>query len=108
MVSAPMALSGRRTPADIPGVRLRLGLLTVLSALMAAACGSTGAIPRPFPTPGATPPQAPGPVSQGSPPEGGRVSESSPPETRPPVSRAETRPPFDTYALTGTALGLRG
>src|SRR5205814_1600782 len=53
-----------------------------------------------FPTPGAKPPQAAGPASPGTPPAGGGVSENSPPETRPPV--------FDTYALTGTALGLRG
>ena len=80
--------------ADISAVRVRLvTAVAVLGfALLAAACGSSGAIPRPFPTPGATPPTGPaGPVVAGAP------SETPAP---PPV--------LDTYALTGTALGLRG
>jgi cell wall-associated NlpC family hydrolase len=63
---------------------------------MAAACSSTGAVPRPFPTPGGNPPRTAVPAT---PPEtGGRVSANRPSETRPP----------DAYALTGTALSLRG
>ncbi len=58
-------------------------LLTVLLASSAAACATTGATPHPFPTPG-TPPRS--------------VSELPRPEA---VSR-------DAYAISGTALTLRG
>ena len=65
-------------PADISGVRLPFGPLIVgVMALTAAACSSTGAVPRPFPTPGAIPPR-------------------SDPQS------------VDSYALTGSALSLRG
>jgi len=61
--------------------------LRFLSALalttVSAACASTGAVPRPFPEPGSSPPSS----SRGAP------------------DRA-TAP--DAYALTGTALALRG
>jgi cell wall-associated NlpC family hydrolase len=57
------------------------------SALWASACASTGAVPRPFPTPG------------GSTPAG-----SAPP----PSSATLGARAVDTYALVGTALGLRG
>jgi hypothetical protein len=57
-------------------------LLGVLLALATAACASGGAAPRPFPTPG-----APRPAPTVTPGTGG---------------------PVDAYALTGTALALRG
>ena len=60
--------------------------MAIVAALVTGACGSSGAVPRPFPTPGVT--------------LRGRVSADPPAETRPPT--------IDTYALTGTALGLRG
>jgi cell wall-associated NlpC family hydrolase len=59
-------------------------------AACSAACASTGAIPKPFPMPGGTPaPAAPGPVPAAPSAPAGRSS-------------------VDGYALTGTALSLRG
>ncbi len=61
-------------------------------AALAAGCATTGAVPQPFPTPGGPAPAAVAPV----------------PEVEPGV---DARPPDssrDTYALTGTALALRG
>jgi peptidoglycan DL-endopeptidase CwlO len=58
------------------------GLSALLIALSTTACASTGATPRPFPTPG-----------------GGGAAPAAP------TARAGT---VDGYALTGTALGLRG
>ena len=53
------------------------------ASTMSAACASTGAVPRPFPTPrGAAPPAA--------------------------VGRGGSRISADVYAVTGTALALRG
>lgn len=58
-----------------------------------AACASTGAIPKPFPMPGGSPaPSAPA----------APVTPSAPAAPRP------ARSSFDGYALTGTALSLRG
>jgi peptidoglycan DL-endopeptidase CwlO len=57
------------------------------AALWASACASTGAVPRPFPTPG-------GPAPAGS--------------ARPPSPAASSAGGVDTYALVGTALALRG
>ena len=54
-----------------------------LVAAAPAACASTGAVPRPFPAPGSSPPARTG---------------------RPPSAPG----PFDSYALVGTALSLRG
>ena len=61
------------------------------AAAVTGACASTGAVPRPFPVPGGAP-------SQVAPP--GAVTNP------PPVD--QTKPSVDTYALTGTALSLRG
>ncbi len=69
-----------------PGTRsTQLGALLVLT-LTAAACASTGAVPRPFPSPGggAARPPAPTTASPGSTPDS------------------------DGYAIVGTALTLRG
>ncbi len=65
--------------------RLVLGLAAVFMAVVSAGCASTGAVPRPFPTPG----------SRGD----------SPPPRPPAGSRSAG---FDAYALVGTALSLRG
>jgi cell wall-associated NlpC family hydrolase len=79
-------------------LRLRMLLLVALASLTCA-CASTGATPRPFPTPGSRPrssepPAAPTPTLPGAPP-------------LTPIPRS-SNPAFDTYALTGTALTLRG
>src|SRR5213078_4093976 len=68
--------------ADTPEMR-RILLLTACVAC-ASACASTGGVPRPFPTPGRSPP----------------------PITASPLP--ETRAGIDGYAVTGTALSLRG
>lgn len=61
-------------------------------AALCSACASTGAVPRPFPTPG------------GSPSPGGATGAGgSAPLTTPLKGRA-----VDGYALVGTALALRG
>ena len=79
--------------------RARL-LLVVAAAALACACASTGATPRPFPTPGPRPPAAAPPTQDGSPPP--------PPGVPPQRASAPATPVVDTYALTGTALTLRG
>jgi cell wall-associated NlpC family hydrolase len=64
----------------------RAGLAwSIAVAVLAGACASTGAVPKPFPT--ATRPRA------SIPPEAGAVHPGT---------------PVDTYALVGTALDLRG
>jgi cell wall-associated NlpC family hydrolase len=66
-----------------------------------AACASTGAVPRPFPTPGASaaPPLPPPAEPAGATPA---------PAPAPSAPARASRPPFDGYALVGTALALRG
>jgi len=74
-------------------------LVFVIAAALAAACASTGATPKPFPTPGASrtpkpPPNTPTPgpttpAGRGGAPNGGGGS---------PIA----------YSVTGTALSLRG
>jgi cell wall-associated NlpC family hydrolase len=71
--------------------------LFILLAVTMTACASTGAVPRPFPTPGGRPPT---------------TSETPPPKT-PDVPQEEPAPvpatsSSDGYALAGTALSLRG
>jgi cell wall-associated NlpC family hydrolase len=81
--------------------RARL-LLVIAASALACACASTGATPRPFPTPGPRPPAAAPPTREGSRP-------SPPLPAAPPGARADpATPTVDTYALTGTALTLRG
>jgi cell wall-associated NlpC family hydrolase len=62
--------------------------MVTATAVLASACASTGSVPRPFPIPG-------GPAPAGSP---------GPPSS----SAAHGAGGFDTYALVGTALALRG
>jgi cell wall-associated NlpC family hydrolase len=71
-----------RASCDGRGRRL-VGALALTLSTMWAACASTGATPRPFPTPGS----------------------ASPPAT---IDRGGTDIPADAYAVTGTALGFRG
>jgi len=74
--------------------------------LGATGCASTGATPRPFPLPGgpaarqAPPPDAPSPAPAPAP----LAPASAPSKARPSPAGAA----FDAYALTGTALALRG
>jgi cell wall-associated NlpC family hydrolase len=65
--------------------------LVILVAALGAACASTGAVPRPFPTPGGGP--APAPGARGTPDPG----------TPLPGSSSELG-----YAISATALSLRG
>ncbi|MEW6323253.1 MAG: C40 family peptidase [Acidobacteriota bacterium] len=71
----------------------KLAVCLVAAALGASACASSGAVPRPFPTPGGPPagsaPVTPPPTTPGGP-------------TRRPGGSA------DVYAIVGTALSLRG
>src|SRR5262245_53968429 len=68
-----------------------LTLVCVLT-LLSAACASTGGVPRPFPLPG-------GSAGTGRSGASGTSSERS---------AGNRRAPPDAYALTGTALALRG
>ena len=65
-------------------------LIVVLFASAAAGCATTGATPRPFPTPG--------------PPAG--TAAPAPPDAAPAPS--DPAPSKDAYAISGTALSLRG
>src|SRR5262245_853584 len=76
-------------------VRMRTivhGTLALGLAICSVACASTGAVPRPFPTPGGTPPAPSVPSVPSAPPA---------PPALPPA-------PIDSYSLVGTALSLRG
>ena len=84
-------------------------------AAATGACASTGAVPRPFPMPGAAP--APATVAGTNPgthpgTDPGTDSGTDPGTNPGTVSgtpgTAPVRRPFDSYALTGTALSLRG
>lgn len=77
-----------RVLVRIVGVAAFAGL-----AVLTGACASTGATPRPFPMPGAS-----------SPPSGGASPRT--PAGRPGPATSSSKP--DTYAITGTALSLRG
>src|SRR5262245_57394238 len=82
--------------------------LSLVLAAATGACASTGAVPRPFPMPAA----APGTVAAPAP---GTVSATDPgtdPGTASGLGSVTPEPavhrPYDGYALTGTALSLRG
>ena len=81
-------------------MRCIFGVFVVMAAAVAGGCASSGAVPRPFPVPGR-------PVAQALPPP---AAPTLPPPTSPanPAQPTPTQPPSDTYALTGTALALRG
>jgi len=96
---------------------------TIVSLVLAAAtgaCASTGAVPRPFPMPGGKQSAAPGTIAPGTNAPGTTAPGTPDPGT---VAPGTTAPgtvapgtlapgallrPFDGYALTGTALSLRG
>jgi len=87
---------------------------TAALAALTTACASTGAVPKPFPTPGGNGPSStpgtPEPGSSGTPNAPGSPA-SAPPSGLPGSPRppsAPARPSFDGYALVGTALSLRG
>ena len=72
-------------------MRCVLTWLVVAAAAATGACASTGFVPRPFPVPGGT------------------SSRDTPPAPQPELAPAAgTKPSLDMYALTGTALSLRG
>jgi len=94
----------------------RLGVGALALASCSAACASTGAVPRPFPTPGApTAHAAPAPVAP--PPIALPEPVVAPPAPASPFPGAPAAPRasghaersgIDGYALVGTALSLRG
>lgn len=73
--------------------RVRCVASVLALSLYSAACASTGAVPRPFPTPGGAP----------------AVPSVAPPDLPgPPGLPGRQRGALDGYALAGTALSLRG
>lgn len=84
----------------------RPGWCTFVIALtfLSSACASTGATPRPFPTPApSAPPSPPAPASPAPPAMGGSPSAPAPAPVATSGSRAAV-----AYGITGTALTLRG
>ena len=91
-------------------------------SMYSAACASTGAVPRPFPTPGgraapAPAAPAPAPAPPATPPPAAPTPSVFPGTPPPPAPAAAPAlpalpPPYnsalDGYALVGTALSLRG
>jgi cell wall-associated NlpC family hydrolase len=73
-------------------------LLLMLAAGLAGACASTGAVPRPFPTPVARGPKpgSPGPAA------------GAPASPRGPGATSASAGPAIAYSVAGTALSLRG
>ena len=120
MNSPGLHTSAPRT--DNAGV-LRLAL-TLVAASSLVACASTGAVytPRPFPVPGggsgpaAIPPTPGSGATSSAPADPGAAPTASPDPAVPPSVAAPARPPLnppgrgtaDGYALSGTALSLRG
>ena len=91
----------------------------LVTAVLSAACASSGGmpVPKPFPDPGPNTrrgaPAAPAPIPEEPPPplsEGGAPASVSP--DTPPIAVGPVQPhtlsPADFYALVGTALHLRG
>ena len=86
-------------------------LLALLTGVFGAGCASTGAVPRPFPTPGAKPP-----VSRPDPGTPGIESAIPSPEARPDESHPEAFEgrlsipgmPIDGFSVAGAALQFRG
>ena len=98
-------------------------IASLILAAATGACASTGAVPHPFPMPGGTQSSAaPGTTAPGTADPGTTAPRTTAPGTAPPAAAAPvtnapgTRAPstvapgvlFDSYALTGTALSLRG
>jgi cell wall-associated NlpC family hydrolase len=95
----------------ISRVRAAASAGVIALAAWSAACASTGAVPRPFPTPGGSAAhRVPAPAPASAPAE---APESAPPAApvvpaAPAPSPAVNRAGLDGYAVAGTALGLRG
>jgi cell wall-associated NlpC family hydrolase len=92
----------------LAGRRMRGFGAVALAAMSAACAATTGAVPRPFPTPGGTTARrapAPAPAPADAPSEPASPARPAAPAGPP----AGLRPgALDGYALTGTALALRG
>ena len=71
-------------------------VVILLTAALATACASTGAVPRPFPLPGSAP------AAPGTP------SEPGTPSTPGTTGNRATRGTLDGYSVSSTALSLRG
>jgi cell wall-associated NlpC family hydrolase len=82
--------------------RLSIGALA-LAAACCGACASTGAVPRPFPTPGGAPAAPEQPAPSRPAPRFPSSPNAVPPNTAPSAAAG-----IDGYALAGTALALRG
>ena len=82
---------------------MRVRLLSILLCGLSAACASTGAVPRPFPTPG-------GPVAAPAPPADPAMPDAEPPRADPgrAVGAPASLPVYDGYSVSSTALSLRG
>ena len=86
---------------------VRLAATSALVASLCWACATTGAVPRPFPSPaGSAPPAAPPAPSNPAPPDPGAPAPAPAPANSIPSARRPSAP--DAYAITGTALSLRG
>ena len=94
-------------------------IVSLVLAAATGACASTGAVPRPFPMPAAarvpgtdpgTVTADPGSVAPGTVAPGTAAPGTNAPSTLAPgtLAPAVLPRPFDSYALTGTALSLRG
>ena len=90
---------------------MRILIWTLALASLTSACASTRAVPRPFPVPGAAQAPPPEPVEPRTPAEPAvapalpELGSLVPPSSRPGRSEVQI---FDSYALVGTALALRG
>ena len=108
----PIIMTVARLPRSIRRYLKRsCALLVAAGAVFTAACASTGATPRPFPCPAQPPGRGsrprlllPWPLRRRA--MSRRPAPAVPLHFRPPVRRV--LPLVDTYALTGTALALRG
>ena len=84
-------------------------LLAALAAATLAACASTGAVPQPFPGAGGTARRRPAePVPTPGEQTPGPGAPASPPGAPPAPGRPATADEVDGYALSTTALSLRG
>lgn len=101
-------LHNSATPADTRGVVHLRAMLVGLLAASLAACASTGAVytPKPFPMPGGS-----GPVAIPPSPHGAGATSPVPADpvtATPPAVPPATDVNADGYAVSGTALSLRG
>ena len=94
---------------------MRRTVVIVIAATSFAACASTGAVytPRPFPIPGGGSTAIPAPADASAPPVAANPT-LPPPAVPPPSTTGRSTPVMpgrgtaDGYALSGTALSLRG